>query len=395
MEDYLGLLVSISDGLSFPKKTLFLSIRYSKYEVRFPVVSGGDTTVFNQGYFFRNYKVSGHDESDLPVLIELHEKKSLFKDKVIADLRVEAFNFFNYDYYEPLRLCLQSRDGNSTYEMQLKILFQLVKPSAEFVCTTTIDVNKVKPVAYQIEIVSASLDETLVDKKLYFSLTMDISKENYLRTRDVKGNQPQWNFRQIIASLDFKNQKSLIFHLNTVTHPHQQDSFQVIGSASFPLSKLLTSTSYLFRLPINSRKKLGMLTLAVKPIYPQSRDGTANAERIFQLQPNVFTMPSAVPMHHSPSYIEPIKDPLSPRTDSTMDRGSNLPMEPGALIPTPVLREKALLSTRSDTLRSRSEVMSQVSQRQLRMTEGNTVPSASWRVDNSVRESPMGVGRTR
>lgn len=135
-----------------------------------------------------------------------------------------------------------------------------------------------------------------------------------------------------------------------------------------------------------------MLTLAVKPIYPQSRDGTANAERIFQLQPNVFTMPSAVPMHHSPSYIEPIKDPLSPRTDSTMDRGSNLPMEPGALIPTPVLREKALLSTRSDTLRSRSEVMSQVSQRQLRMTEGNTVPSASWRVDNSVRESPMGVG---
>lgn len=192
------------------------------------------------------------------------------RSKVIADLRVEAFNFFNYDYYEPLRLCLQSRDGNSTYEMQLKILFQLVKPSAEFVCTTTIDVNKVKPVAYQIEIVSASLDvipksvphdqETLVDKKLYFSLTMDISKENYLRTRDVKGNQPrtcrrafspaEWNFRQIIASLDFKNQKSLIFHLNTVTHPHQQDSFQVIGSASFPLSKLLTSTSYLFRLPV-------------------------------------------------------------------------------------------------------------------------------------------------
>ena len=27
MEDYLGLLVSISDGLSFPKKKLFLSVR--------------------------------------------------------------------------------------------------------------------------------------------------------------------------------------------------------------------------------------------------------------------------------------------------------------------------------------------------------------------------------
>ena len=134
-----------------------------------------------------------------------------------------------------------------------------------------------------------------------------------------------------------------------------------------------------------------MLTLAVKPIYPQSRDGTANAERIFQLQPNVFTMPAATSVHHSSSYIAPIKDPLSPRTDSTMDRGSALPMEPGTLIPAPVLREKAPLSTRSDTLRSRNETMSLASQHQLRMTEGSTVPSASWRVDNSVRESPMGV----
>ena len=82
----------------------------------------------------------------------------VMRSKVIADLRVEAFNFFNYDYYEPLHLCLQPRDGNSPYEMQLKILFQLVKRSAEFVCTTTIDVFKVNPVAYQIEIVSASLD---------------------------------------------------------------------------------------------------------------------------------------------------------------------------------------------------------------------------------------------
>ena len=39
-------------------------------------------TTFNQGY--RNYKVSGHDESDLPVLIELHERKSLFSECVLS-----------------------------------------------------------------------------------------------------------------------------------------------------------------------------------------------------------------------------------------------------------------------------------------------------------------------
>ena len=58
---------------------LFLQIRYSRYSITFPVVSGGDTTVFNQGYFFRNVRVEGHDESDLPVLIQAYEKKSLFK----------------------------------------------------------------------------------------------------------------------------------------------------------------------------------------------------------------------------------------------------------------------------------------------------------------------------
>ena len=58
---------------------LFLQIRYSRYSITFPAVSGGDTTVFNQGYFFRNVKVEGHDESDLPVLIQAYEKKSLFK----------------------------------------------------------------------------------------------------------------------------------------------------------------------------------------------------------------------------------------------------------------------------------------------------------------------------
>lgn len=52
--------------------------------MRFPVVTGGDVTTFNQGYFFRNYKVSGHDESDLPVLIELHERKSLFSECVLS-----------------------------------------------------------------------------------------------------------------------------------------------------------------------------------------------------------------------------------------------------------------------------------------------------------------------
>lgn len=41
-------------------------------------------TTFNQGYFFRNYKVSGHDESDLPVLIELHERKSLFSECMLS-----------------------------------------------------------------------------------------------------------------------------------------------------------------------------------------------------------------------------------------------------------------------------------------------------------------------
>lgn len=78
--------------------------------------------------------------------------------KVIADLRVEAYNFYNYDYYEPLSLCLQPKDKDSTYKMQLKIVFQLVKPVAEFVYTAPLDLTTIKPIAYQIEVASANLD---------------------------------------------------------------------------------------------------------------------------------------------------------------------------------------------------------------------------------------------
>ena len=134
----------------------------------FPPVSGGETTVFNQGYFFRNYKVGGHDESDLPVLIQLHEKRGLMKryflsswnhdpSTVIAELRVEAYNYCKYDYYEPLYFCLSPVAKYSDLSFQLKIMFQLVKPSSVFSCSKIIDVNTVKPIALQIDICSARL----------------------------------------------------------------------------------------------------------------------------------------------------------------------------------------------------------------------------------------------
>ena len=255
MEEYLGLLLTITEGLHFPKKKVFLCIRYSRYSITFPVVSGGDTTIFNQGYFFRNVKVEGHDESDLPVLIQAYEKRSLFKSTLLAELRVEAFNFYSYDLYEPIYFCLKPIEKYASYECQLKVMFQLVKPSSVFVTSKSVDNSAVKPIAYQIDINSASFNEELVDKKLYFSCQMNVNSTTFVKTRDVKGNSPQWSLKQIISACDFADPNGLVFTIFSVVHPHQQSTIKTIGEARIPFKKVLSSLQPQFELPVATLSK--------------------------------------------------------------------------------------------------------------------------------------------
>ena len=48
----------------------------------------------------------------------------------MAELKVEASNFAYFDYYEPLEFNLIANEGYSSYNFQLKIMFQLVKPTS-------------------------------------------------------------------------------------------------------------------------------------------------------------------------------------------------------------------------------------------------------------------------
>ena len=99
-----------------------------------------------------------------------------------------------------------------------------------------------------------------MDKNLFFSLSIDISKDNYVKTRDVKGLQPrsafppifpvEWNFRHTIASLDFSHPSIITFTLNSVTHPQQQNTSKLVSTASFDTHQLATATNFLFKLPV-------------------------------------------------------------------------------------------------------------------------------------------------
>ena len=77
---------------------------------------------------------------------------------LLAELRVEAFNFYSYDLYEPLYFCLKPIEKYKSYECQLKVMFQLVKPSSIFVTSKSIDNSTMKPIAYQFDISSASFN---------------------------------------------------------------------------------------------------------------------------------------------------------------------------------------------------------------------------------------------
>lgn len=267
----------------------------------------------------------------------------------------------------------------------------------------------------------------MVDKKLFFSLSIDISKGNYVKTRDVKGVQPrtaiahsfpvEWNFRQIIASLDFSNSSEITFHLNSVTHPHQQNSFRLIADASFSTKQLSSSSTFLFKLPVAlaplthpqfvSRKKtLGVLNVSVKPIYPQSRDGTANIERVFQLQPNVFALPPsalqpASTLYPASSMLPPVADPAAdfaparetprspvPPAASPSSASARGVQEEEADIPMPLMRENFTPASRSSTLKSR-DGLSQASQRQIRLLEELDQPTLPLKMNSSIRESVL------
>lgn len=77
---------------------------------------------------------------------------------LLAELRVEAFNFYSYDMYEPIYFCLKPIEKYKSYECQLKVMFQLVKPSAIFVTSNSPDNSTMKPIAYQFDISSASFN---------------------------------------------------------------------------------------------------------------------------------------------------------------------------------------------------------------------------------------------
>ena len=84
-------------------------------------------------------------------------RKNLLHRVEIAKLRVEASNFCNHDYYEPLSFCLSPIEQYSSYKFQLKIMFQLVKPSSSLHTDRMINPKVAKPIALRIDINSARL----------------------------------------------------------------------------------------------------------------------------------------------------------------------------------------------------------------------------------------------
>ena len=138
----------------------------------FPPVQGGEVAHFNQGYFFRNYRAGGHDESDLPLLIQLSEKRgmrkpllfmsSFIRRLVIAERRIEANNFYTFDYYEPASFSLKPLGKYTDYQFQLSVMIQLVKPSSIFYVPKTVTAADVKPIALQVDILSSQLSVSFV-----------------------------------------------------------------------------------------------------------------------------------------------------------------------------------------------------------------------------------------
>ena len=71
---------------------------------------------------------------------------------------MQAFNFYSFDFYEPIYFCLKPVKKYLKYEFQLRIMFQLVKSTSLFSLPKTVDLLSNYPIAYQIVIDSAEID---------------------------------------------------------------------------------------------------------------------------------------------------------------------------------------------------------------------------------------------
>ena len=127
---------------------------------------------------------------------------------------------------------------------------------------------------------------------------------------------------------------------------------------------------------------MGMLNVSIRPIYAQSRDGTANPEHIFQLQPNVFALTMNNPVNVSvPQSIPSISHLLSAVSSEVNASPS---------IPTVVLRDGSVMShTSSQSNTLKSEGLSQVTQRQLQLIEESSKPITTFDAAH-IRESILG-----
>lgn len=133
---------------------------------------------------------------------------------------------------------------------------------------------------------------------------------------------------------------------------------------------------------MGKKKEVGNLNVSIRPIYAQSRDGTANSERIYQLQPNAFasTMDKPVGISSQPISHMPSMSHLLSAVSSEVNTS----------IPPVTLREGSVMSpTSSQSNTLKSERLSQASQQQLQMMEESSKPISSLNVTH-LRESILG-----
>lgn len=89
---------------------------------------------------------------------------------VIAEQRIEANNFYTFDYYEPTSFFLRPLGKYTDYQFQLNVMIQLVKPSSVFCVPKTVTAADVKPIALQVDILSSQLKVSFVSISDFRSL---------------------------------------------------------------------------------------------------------------------------------------------------------------------------------------------------------------------------------
>ena len=96
----------------------------------------------------------------------------------------------------------------------------------------------------------------MVNKQLYYSCQLIINDQEDLKTKDIKGVEPQWKLRQIVSAGNFSDPKVMVFQISHVAYPQRRETLKIVGEARLTTKRIKTMNTKHFDISVSATQRV-------------------------------------------------------------------------------------------------------------------------------------------